>query len=387
VEISRETLLVVLAVAALAPLLADLPTHVRIPVVVTEIIAGIVVGPQVLDLAQPDPLLDALSDLGLAFLFFMAGMEIDPANMRGRPAALAARGWVASLGLGMVIAAALWATGAIGAPVLVGLALTTTALGALVPILKDAHLADHHVGRLVLAGGAAGEFGPIVALSIILAVASGEPWRTVLLVVFAVVAIAAGVLATRARPERIVRLVAATMHSSGQLALRLALLLLGGLVVLAGSLGLDIVLGAFSAGFIVGLVARGGNAEAFHIKLDAVGYGFLIPIFFISTGLGFDLDALLGSATTLLLVPAFAALFLLVRGVPAWLFARSELPEERERTALAFMTASALPLVVAITEVATENGRLAEDDAAALVGAAMLSLLVFPLAGTALLRR
>jgi Kef-type K+ transport system membrane component KefB len=384
-EISRETLLVVLAVAALAPVLADLPTRIRVPVVVTEIIAGIVVGPQVLDLAQPDPLLNALSDFGLAFLFFMAGMEIDPANVRGRPAALAARGWLVSLSLGMVVAAALWATGAIGAPVLVGLALTTTALGALVPILKDAGLAEHRVGRLVLAAGAAGEFGPIVVLSIVLAVASGEPWRTVLLAVFAVVAIGAGVLATRARPPRVVRLVEATMYSSGQLALRLSLLLLGGLVVLASSLGLDVVLGAFAAGFIVGLVARGEESAAFHIKLDGVGYGFLIPIFFISTGLGFDLDALLGSATTLALVPAFAALFLLVRGLPAWLFAR-DLPE-RERSALALMTASALPLVVAITEVATESGRLAQDDAAALVGAAMLSLLAFPVAGAALLRR
>jgi Kef-type K+ transport system membrane component KefB len=187
-EISRETLLVVLAVAALAPVLADLPTRVRIPIVVTEIVAGIVVGPQVLDLARPDPLLEALAELGLAFLFFMAGMEIDPVRMRGRPAALAARGWAGSLVLGTAAALALWAVGGVGAPVLVGLALTTTALGALVPILKDAGLAEHRVGRLTLAAGAAGEFGPIVALSVVLAIESGEPWRTVLLLVFAVVA-------------------------------------------------------------------------------------------------------------------------------------------------------------------------------------------------------
>jgi Kef-type K+ transport system membrane component KefB len=386
VDISRETLLVVLAVAALAPLLADLPARVRVPVVVTEIVAGIVVGPQVLDLAQPDALLNALSDFGLAFLFFMAGMEIDPAGLRGRPVELAARGWLLSLALGMVVAAALWATGAIGAPVLVGLALTTTALGALVPILRDAGLTEHPVGRLVLAGGAAGEFGPIVALSVVLAFAAGEPWRTALLAVFAVVAIGAGLLVTRARPGRVVRLVEATMHSSGQFALRLSLLLLGGLVVLAGDLGLDIVLGAFTAGFIVGLVARTEDAHDFHVKLDGVGYGFLIPIFFVTTGLEFDLDALTSSATTLLLVPVFAALFLVVRGLPAFLLARSDLAEP-ERAALAFMTASALPLVVAITEFATENGHLAEEDAAALVGAAILSLLAFPLVGTALLRR
>jgi Kef-type K+ transport system membrane component KefB len=385
VEISRETLLVVLAVAALAPVLADLPVHLRVPVVVTEIVAGIIVGPQVLGLADPDPLLDALSDLGLAFLFFMAGMEIDPARMRGRPAQLAARGWAVSLVLGIAAACVLWAIGQIGGPVLVGLALSTTALGALVPILKDAGLVEGRVGRLALAGGAAGEFGPIVALSIVLAVASGEPWRTVLLVVFAIVAVAAGLLATRARPPRLVRLVEATMHSSGQLALRLSLLLLGALVVLAGSLGLDVVLGAFTAGFIVGLVARGEESHAFHIKLDGVGYGFLIPIFFISTGLTFDLDAL-GRLGTLLMVPVFAALFLFARGLPAFVLTRHELTS-RERAGLALLTASALPLVVAITEVATESGKLGTDDAAALVGAAMLSLLLFPLVATGLLRR
>jgi Kef-type K+ transport system membrane component KefB len=384
-EISRDTILVVLVVMVLAPLLADLTNKVRVPIVITEIVAGIVVGPQVLDLAQPDALIGALSEFGLAFLFFMAGMEIDPRNMRGRPAALAARGWGASLVLGMIAALVLWSANGIGAPVLVGLALTTTSLGALVPILRDADLTDHRVGRLVLAGGAAGEFGPIVALSIVLAIASGEAWHTVLLLVFAVIAVCAGLLATRARPARVVRLVEATMHSSGQLALRLALLLLGALVVVAGSLGLDIVLGAFAAGFIVGLVTREVDAHDFRVKLDAVGYGFLIPIFFINTGLGFNLDAL-GHAGTLVLVPLFALLFLLARGLPAWVLSRRDL-EDHERTALAFMTAAALPLVVAITEVATANGRLAEDDAAALVGAAMVSLLIYPLVGTALLRR
>ena len=286
----------------------------------------------------------------------------------------------------MAFAAALFAGGVIGAPVLVGLALTTTALGALVPILRDADLTGHRVGRMVLATGAAGEFLPIVALSIILAVASGELWHTLLLLVFAVFAVGTGLVTTRARPARVVRLIDATMHSSGQLALRLALLLLGVLVAVAGSLGLDVVLGAFSAGFIVGLITRVDSARDFRVKLDAVGYGFLIPIFFITTGLGFDLDSLIDDVGSMLLVPFFATLFLISRGLPAFLLARADLPR-RERTALAFMTASALPLVVAITEIATEEGKLAEDDAAALVGAAMLSLLLFPLIGTALVRR
>ena len=176
------------------------------------------------------------------------------------------------------------------------------------------------------------------------------------------------------------------MHASGQLALRLAILLVGGLVVLAASLGLDIVLGAFSAGLIVGLIARGEAAHDFHVKLDGVGYGFLIPIFFINTGLDFDLDALTSSASSIVLVPGFALLFLLVRGVPAWWLYRDDLPPS-ERRALALMSAAALPLVVAITEVAVESGRLAEQDAVALVGAGMLSLLAYPLLGIASLRR
>ena len=173
-DIDRETLLVVLIVAALGPLVADLPARVRVPGVVVEILLGIVVGPQVLDLARPDELVEALSEFGLAFLFFMAGMEIDLERLRGAPLRLAARGWALSLALGMVVAAALYATGVVGAPVLVGLTLTTTALGALVPILKDAGLTEGRFGLRVLGAGAAGEFGPIVALSIVLAIDSGD---------------------------------------------------------------------------------------------------------------------------------------------------------------------------------------------------------------------
>ncbi len=167
-----------LAVAALAPVLADLPTSVRVPSVVAEILLGILVGPDVLGLAAPDALIEALSQFGLALLFFLAGMEIDFNRARGAPLTLAARGWALTLGLGMVAAGLLYAAGVVGAPVLVGLALTTTALGALVPILKDAGLADGSLGRRVLAAGPADEFGPIVTLSVVLAVASGELWRT-----------------------------------------------------------------------------------------------------------------------------------------------------------------------------------------------------------------
>jgi Kef-type K+ transport system membrane component KefB len=385
VDVDRETLLVVLAVAAIAPLLADLPTRVQIPIVVAELVLGIIVGPDVLGLAEPGQMLTVFKQLGLAFLFFLAGMEIDFERVRGTPAKLAIRGWGLSLAIGLAMGAVLYALDLVGAPVLVGLALTTTALGALVPIIKDAGLVDEPIGRHALAAGAAGELGPIVALSLVLAVESGDAWRTLLLVLFAAVAVGVAALALRARPTRVVRLVETTMHSSGQLAVRLAVLVLGALFLLAGSLGLDVVLGAFAAGMIVGLVARGEEAHAFHVKLEGIGYGFFIPIFFIATGIDFDLDALLGSATALALVPVFAGLFIAARGAPAWLLYRGEL-DSSERTSLVLLCASALPLVVAITEVATEAGRLGEEEASALVGAGMVSLLVLPAAAVGILR-
>jgi Kef-type K+ transport system membrane component KefB len=384
VEITQEGVLVVVAVAALAPILADLPTRVRVPIVVTEVVLGIVVGPEVLGLADPDKFIEALSIFGLAFLFFLAGLEIDFQRIAGRPAVLGVAGWLVSLAAGMAIAAALWAAGIADAPVLVGLALTTTAIGTLMPILRDSGILGERLGSFIIGAGAVGELGPIVAVSVILAVDAGEAWRSSLLIVFAIATVLLTLAALRVRPHRIVRLVETTMHTSGQLAVRLALLLIVALVVLASDLGLDIVLGAFAAGIMVGLITRGTETEAFDAKLDAIGFGFLIPIFFIYTGMTYELDTL-SDPGTLLLVPVFAALFLLVRGLPAWLLYRRHL-EPAEVRPLALFSAAGLPLIIAITEIGTSTGAMAEPEAAALVGAGMLSVLVYPILALALRR-
>jgi Kef-type K+ transport system membrane component KefB len=359
---------------------------VRVPIVVAEIALGIVVGPELLDLARTDDFIEALSTFGLAFLFFLAGMEIDFERIRGVPMRDGVRGWLLSLALGLAVALALWTAGAIDAPILAGLALTTTALGTLMPILRDSGILDERFGNYVIGAGAVGEFGPVVIVSIILAVEAGEPLRTTLLFVFAGVVITAAMLALRARPARVVRLVETTMGTSGQLAVRLSVLLIVALVVLASEFGLDVILGAFAAGIIVGLVIRDRDAHEFEAKLDAVGFGFLIPIFFIATGMDYDLDALLSSASAIALVPGFALLFLIVRGTPAWLLYRGEL-DRAERWPLAFFSAAALPLIVAITEIGTEVGVMRAEEASALVGAGMLSILLFPLTALALRRR
>jgi Kef-type K+ transport system membrane component KefB len=386
VEITHVDILVVAAVAALAPILVDLTRRMRVPVVVAEIALGIVVGPQVLGLAETDGFIEALSAFGLAFLFFLAGMEIEFERIRGTPIKLGVAGWLISLALGGLVAVALHLADVIDATVLVALALTTTALGTLMPILRDSGILDQRFGAFVVGAGAAGEFGPVVIVSIILAIDAGDAVRSTLLFVFAGIVVVAALLALRAAPARVVRLVGATMGTSGQLAIRLSLLLIVALAVLASEFGLDVILGAFAAGIIVGIVIRGTDAREYGAKLDAVGFGFLIPVFFIATGMDYDLDALLSSPSALALVPGFALLFLLVRGLPALLLYRRELAQS-ERLPLALFSAAALPLLVAITQIGLDTGTMRNDVAVALVGAGMLSVLVYPLLAITLRRR
>jgi Kef-type K+ transport system membrane component KefB len=386
VEITHVDILVVVAVAALAPILVDLTRRMRVPVVVAEIALGIVVGPQVLGLAETDSFIEALSTFGLAFLFFLAGMEIEFERIRGAPIARGVAGWLTSVVLGAIVALVLHQTGVIDATVLVALALTTTALGTLMPILRDSGILAERFGAFVVGAGAAGEFCPVVIVSVILAVDAGDPWRSALLFVFAAVVVLAALVALRAAPPRVVRLVGTTMQTSGQLAIRLSLLLIVALAVLASEFGLDVILGAFGAGIIVGMLIRGSDSQEFAAKLDAIGFGFLIPVFFIATGMDFDVDALLDDPGALALVPGFALLFLLTRGLPVLLLYRRDL-NRAERLPLALFSAAALPLLVAITQIGLDTGTMKTEVAVALVGAGMLSVLVYPLLAMSVRRR
>lgn len=380
-----EALAIIGALAVLAPILADLPSRIRLPVVVAEIGLGILVGPQVLDLVRPDDVIEFLSQLGLGFLFFLAGLEIDVTFVRGRPLRLATAGWVISVVLALALAVALekegsaqWALGA--------LALTTTALGALLPILRDAGELSTPFGRFTVAFGVVGEFGPIVAIAVVLEGNDHRIASVVLLCVFLALAVLAGLVAMRVRPPRVVRLIAETMHSSVQLAVRLSVGILLALLFVADRFGLDILLGAFAAGMIVGLVARGEQGEPLRAKIEGLGFGFFIPIFFVFTGITFDLDALLGSTKALIELPVFLLLLLVIRGLPAAILARKDLPRY-ELAPLALFTATGLPLIVAITTIGLDQGVMAPETAAALVGAGMLSVFLYPFLGFELRRR
>jgi Kef-type K+ transport system membrane component KefB len=351
---------------------------VAIPVVVVELLLGIVVGPQLLDIAEPNRFIQFFASLGLGMLFFFAGYEIDFARIRGRPLRLAAWGWLVSLVLAYSIGGLLAWAGVVLSLVYTGSAMATTAIGTLIPILSDAGEMRTRFGTYLLGAGAVGEFGPILLIT--LALSSGEPIKNALiLVAFIVLAVAAALVAVRSLPmgwEAIER----TLEASSQLAVRLAVVLIFALVALATNLGLDLLLGGFAAGIITRLALRGREVAVFESKLTALGYGFLIPFFFVVSGMKFDLDALTASTSGLLKLPLFLALFLVVRGVPALVLYRKEL-DMSDRLALALFSATQLPLVVAITTIAVDAGEMRDSTSAALVGAAIISTLIFPMVG------
>jgi Kef-type K+ transport system membrane component KefB len=384
VPANLSSLLVIASVAVLAPIAVDYLPGVRVPVVVVELVAGVVVGPQVLALATTGGIVTTLSTFGLAFLFFLAGLEIDFDRVRGRPLELAALGWLASAAVGFGCAAILHAEGRVISTLVVGLCLVTTSLGTLVPILKDRGLLETHFGTCVLAIGTIGEFGPIVLVSLLLGVDRAGK-AAVLLGLFIAIALTAALLALWWRPTRIMRLIERTMRESAQLAVRLSWLLLVLMLYITARFGLDVILGAFAAGLVVGLVAQGPEGEPLRARLDAIGFGVFVPIFFVTSGIGLDVDALFKNGSTIARVPVFLALFLLVRGLPAMLFGRI-LPRA-DLLPLALLSATALPVIVAVTEIALRTDRITSANAAALVGAGMLSVLIFPLAALALRRR
>jgi Kef-type K+ transport system membrane component KefB len=379
------SILVIASVAALAPIVVALRLPLRLPIVVAEIALGILIGPQGLGLAKLDPLIDFLGQFGLGFLFFLAGLEIDFARIRGRPAALAAMGWLISIAAAFLIAGLLQAIGFVLSTLLVGVALSTTALGTLMPILRDSGEMETRLGTFVLAAGAVGEFGPIVLTALLLSGTSNHLASAILLLVFTALAVGAAVIALHFRPPRLLQLIARAMHASAQLAVRLSLLILLGFLFLADSFGLDVLLGAFAAGVIVSMASTREQAEPLREKLEGIGFGFLIPIFFISSGMRFDLRALFQSAESLLRLPVFLALFLVVRGLPVLLY-RRDLPRT-DLAPLALFSATALPMVVAITGIGVATGRMRADNAAALVGAGMISVFLHPVLALTLRQR
>jgi Kef-type K+ transport system membrane component KefB len=379
IDIDSESFLAVVVASALAAFVAGIvSTRMVLPVVVVEILLGICIGPELLGLAHPDEFLDFFSSLGLGMLFFFAGYEIDFDRIRGSPLRLAVLGWLLSLVLAYSIGGLLALTGLVLSLLFTGSALATTAIGTLIPVLSDAGELRTRFGTFLLAAGAIGEFGPILLITLVFST-KGAAANAVILIVFVAVAVVAAIGAVRG-VGRGWELLDRTLETSGQLAIRLAVVTVFALGALAATLGLDLLLGGFVAGVIARIALKGREVEVLESKLTAVGYGFFIPFFFVVSGIKFDLSALTEDPLRLLELPLFLGLFLIVRGVPALVLYRGVL-DLRDRASLAVFSATALPLVVAITTIAVEEGHMRPSTAAALVGAGILSTAILPIVG------
>ena len=378
------TLALVTTLAVVAPIIAHLLRRFLVPVVVVEIVLGIVVGPQVLGWTSQSTVLDSLAEFGLAFLMFLVGYEINFARVRGRPLLLGTVGWLLSLVLALGIGTALVSGGLVRDRMIVGLALTSTALGTILPSLRDARVTETRFGGYVLAAGTLGEFGPIVAMAILLV--NGSPLETVLLLVgFVVVAVGASVVALQERPPAVVDLLRRNLNTSAQLPVRISVMLIMLLIYLASILNLSTLLGAFAAGIVVRLFSASGETATIKAKLEAIGFGFLIPIFFVVSGIQFDLHVFIHHPDSLWRVLVFLLLMLVARGAPVYLLYGKVLTRP-QRFPMALLSATGLPLIVVITSIALAEGRMLQVNAASLVAAGMLSVLLFPAMGMVRLR-
>ncbi len=368
---SLVDLFIVCLIAALTPILVGLFSRLHVPQVVILILGGILVGPHVLGWAGPEGLV-LISNVGLAFLFLLAGYELELGLFRERAGRLALTSWLVTVVVALAVTGALAAVGLVSAFVPIAIGLTTTALGTLLPILRDNRMLEGRFGAFIMAAGAVGEFLPIVAVAVFLS-ANGAFFGLLSLIIIAGVALLFTFVPRLARHEKIQGILTETEHETSQTSLRWTMVLLFALLVIAADFGLDVVLGAFLAGVVLRRWAP-GDVDALERKLDAVGYGFFIPVFFVTSGMSLDLKSIIESPARLIV---FFVLFLAVRGLPALLLYRHDLPM-RGRVQLMLLTATALPLLVALAAIGLESGTMLPANAAALVGAGVLSVMVFP---------
>jgi Kef-type K+ transport system membrane component KefB len=388
-NVSFTGLLIVAVVAFLAPLLLGISPARRLPSVVLEIVAGIIIGPSVLGWVKVDVPISILSVFGLAFLLFLAGLEVELERLRGRLLLYVGSGFVLTIALALLVGYILYVAGQVISPLLIAIILVATALGIVVPILKDAGQSETDFGQLIIAGAMFAEFGSIILLSLFFSrEATGTATRVVLLVGFTLLAVGFAFVVLRLeRSTGIAAVLVRLQDTTAQIRVRGAFLVLVGFVALASTLGLETILGAFIAGVILRIVDgdRMLTHPHFRQKLEAIGFGVFIPVFFVSSGLNFDLKALLSSPSTILRVPIFLVALLLVRGLPALLY--RPLVGQRRAVIAGLLQATSLSFIVAASQIGLELGLISKASGAALVAAGLLSVLIFPILALTLLRR
>lgn len=375
------SLAIIALVAAACPILAKLIPGKLIPETVFLLIAGALLGPNMTGAIVLTDAVGLLSDLGLAFLFLLAGYEINPKSLTGSQGKRGLATWCVSIVLAFLFVH--FASGLFSnelESVAIAIALTTTALGTLMPILKERGLMGTQVGESVLAYGTWGELGPVLAMALLLS--TRAEWKTVLiLLAFVALCVVAAVVPAKAKKagHKLFNFLTENAEGTSQTMMRVTVLLLVGLVALSAAFDLDIVLGAFAAGFVLRYIIPEGDHALEH-KLDGVAYGFLIPIFFVVSGAKIDLAAVFQQPEVLV---GFIALLLLIRAVPIFV-ALSTGKDTRDisthnRLTIALYCTTALPIIVAVTSVAVSAGAMPQETASVLVAAGAITVFLMPL--------
>jgi len=383
-------LLFVVGVGVLAPLALGFFPRIRLPAIVLEIVLGIVIGPSVLGWVKPDLPVSLLALIGLAFLLFLAGLEIDLERLRGRTLKLTAIGFAVSFGISILIGFGLHAGGFVKSPLFVAIVLVATSLGVIVPVLKDSGNISSSFGQLVIAAGSIADFGAIILLSLFFSGKSSTSTAGTLILLGAfglVVALVGLAIAGFEHSMSLSRVLQRLQDTTAQIRVRAAFLLLIAFTALAGSVGLETILGAFAAGALLSLVDRDEamTHPQLRLKLEAVGFGVFIPVFFVTSGVRFDLNALFASTSTVARVPLFLLGIYLARGLPAFVYVRLL---GRSRASIAgILQATSLPFIVAATQIGVQLGVVTRASAAGLVAAGLLSVIISPALGLTLLRR
>jgi Kef-type K+ transport system membrane component KefB len=380
-------LLIVMAVAFAAPFVLGLFPKVRLPSVVLEIVAGIVIGPSLLGIVEVDQSIEVIALIGLAFVLFLAGLEIEFHRLRGQVVRLTTLGFALSFGVAVVVGLGLSTAGLVQTPLLVAIILCATSLGVIVPVLKDAGQISSTFGQLIVAAASIADFGAIILLSLFFSGEGGIGSTLLLLGALAVLALVVFVVVGGAeRSGRIRADLLRLQDTTAQIRVRAALLLFVGFAAVAEELGLEVILGAFIAGAIISLLDRDEvmTHPDFRRKLEAIGFGFFIPVFFVTSGVRFDLEALTAEVSSIVMVPVFLAALLVARGLPALIYRRAL--DSRRTVVAGVLQATSLPFIVAATAIGMELGLIDAAESAALIGAGLLSVLIFPVVGLSLLR-
>jgi Kef-type K+ transport system membrane component KefB len=382
-------LLIVVAVGLLAPLALGFFPWLRLPAIVLELVLGIVIGPSGLGWVKPDLPVSILALIALAFLLFLAGLEIDVRRLRGRILKLTALGFAMSFAIAIILGLGLRAGGFVKSPLFVAIVLVSASLGVIVPVLKDSNNVNSRFGQLVIAAASIAEFGAIILLSLFFSGngSTSTAGTLILLGVFVLVVVLVGVaIAGVERSISLSRVLRRLQDTTAQIRVRAAFVLLIGFTALADQVGFETILGAFAAGALLSMIDRDEMTHPqFRLKLEAAGFGVFIPVFFVASGLRFNVNALFASASTVARVPLFLLAIYLARGLPAIVYVRLL---GRSRSVIAgVLQATSLTFTVAATQIGLQLGVVTPASAAGLVAAGLLSVVISPALALMLLRR